>query len=244
MIGCIIQARMGSIRLPKKVLMLLDGVNPTLHYVLQQLEYSNLINQIVVATTNNDDDDKIINYLKKINTNFFRGNQDDVLDRYYQCAKKFSFSIIIRITADNPLIDPTLVDLMIKEFQKGNYDYMTNSIPRTFPYGTEIEIFSFGSLEKAWKNAKKDSEREHVTPYFYANPNLFRTYNFKNSENLSYLRWTLDEYGDLLLIQKIIEKIKKKPILLDDILNLHSKEPDLFKINENIRHNFLKEDKP
>lgn len=244
MIGCIIQARLGSKRLPRKVLMPLKDKNPILFYVIKQLEYCKFIKQIVVATTTKNDDDEIINFVNKIKIDYYRGSENDVLDRYYQCAKKFSFSTIIRITADNPLIDPTLVDSMIKEFEKGDYDYMTNSIPRTFPFGTETEIFSFDSLEKAWKDAKKQSEREHVTSYFYNHPNIFKIYNFKNSKNISNLRWTLDEYPDFQLIQKIIEKIKKKPILLEDILNLYTKEPDLFKINENIQHNFLKEEEP
>jgi spore coat polysaccharide biosynthesis protein SpsF len=103
---------------------------------------------------------------------------------------------------------------------------------RTFPYGTEVEIFSFESLEQAWKNAILPSEREHVTPYFYNNSNLFNIHNEKQSNDISNLRWTVDREDDLFLVKSIVSKIIKRPILLDDILNLFSKEPKLFKINE------------
>lgn len=239
MIGCIVQARVGSSRLPRKVMKLIDGKNPVIHYVLKQLEYSKFLKQIVVATTNNPNDDQIVDYLEKNNHMFFRGDEKDVLDRFYLCSKKFSFSIIVRITSDNPLIDPSIVDTMIEEFEKHHYDYMTNSIPRTFPFGTEVEIFTFNALENAWKNAKNETEREHVTPYFYNNPEKFKIKKIESSYNMSGLRWTLDEYSDFILIQNIIKKIKKSPILLDDILELHQKEPQLFKINENVKHKIL-----
>ena len=122
---------------------------------------------------------------------------------------------------------------MIKKFTSNSYDYLTNAHIRTFPYGTEVEIFSFEALEKAWKNATKPSEREHVTPYFYNNSQSFRNYNQENSKNLSNLRWTIDRENDFLLVKSIVSKIKKRPILMNDILDLFSKEPELFEINKN-----------
>ncbi len=233
MIGCIVQARMGSTRLPGKVMLKLDKENPVLYYVLEQLSSCKLIDKIIVATTTLDEDDVIKNFVNSMNVNIFRGSSDDVLDRYYQCAKKFSIDTIVRITADNPLIDPTIVDDLIKKFTLNSYDYLTNAHIRTFPYGTEVEIFSFKALEKAWKNAKKPSEREHVTPYFYNNSQSFRNYNQENSKNLSNLRWTIDRENDFLLVKSIVSKIKKRPILMNDILDLFSKEPKLFEINKN-----------
>ncbi len=174
MIGCIVQGRMGSSRLPGKTLMKLDKKNTVLHFIINQLEHSKLIDKIVVATTNLKEDDSIEILAKNSNIEIFRGHPDDVLDRYYQCAKKFSIDIIVRITADNPLIDPTIVDDLIKKFTSNSYDFLTNAHVRTFPYGTEVEIFSFKALEKAWKNATKPFEREHVTPYFYNNPKYFK----------------------------------------------------------------------
>jgi|SaaInlStandDraft_6_1057023.scaffolds.fasta_scaffold07614_2 spore coat polysaccharide biosynthesis protein SpsF len=232
MIGCIIQARMGSTRLPGKVMKKIDEENPVLYYVLKQLQFSTLLEKMVVATTILDEDDVIENYVKNMGIDVFRGNTNDVLDRYFECAKKFSIDIIIRITADNPLIDPIMVDDMIKKFTTNSYDYLTNAHVRTFPYGTEVEIFTFEALERAWKNAKKPSEQEHVTPYFYNNPNHFKIFNIENSTNTSNLRWTIDRQNDLILVKLIVSKIKKRPILMTDILELFSREPKLFEINK------------
>jgi len=232
-IGCIIQARMGSTRLPRKVMMKADNKNPLLYYVINQIKHSKLIEKIIIATTNSQEDNEIVNFAKKMNVSFFRGDSKDVLDRFYQCAKKFHFSIIVRITADNPLIDPTLADKAIEKFNQNSFDFLTNCIPRTFPQGTEVEIFSFKAFEKAWKEAKKPSEREHVTPYFYNNPEKFKIYHVKNSKNLSKFRWTVDKKEDLVFVQEIISRIKKRPILMAEILNILKKEPKLIKINRN-----------
>ena len=233
MIGCIIQARIGSTRLPAKVMLKLDKNNTVLNYVLTQVKSSKLCEKIIIATTTLDEDNQIINHVKNLNIDIFKGDSNDVLDRFFKCAKFFSLDIIIRITSDNPLIDPTLVDNLIKKFNSISCDYLTNSYVRTFPYGTEVEIFSCKALEKAWENAKKPSEREHVTPYFYNNPDQFKIFNVENSTNISNLRWTIDRKNDLTLVKSIIYKIKKRPILMTDILRLFSIEPKLFEINKN-----------
>ena len=164
--GCIIQARLGSTRLPGKVLMNIDDNNPLLYYVVKQLQYSKLLDNIIIATTTLEEDNKIVEFSHKIGIDCFRGSSKDVLDRYYQCAREFSLSTIVRITADNPFIDPTIVDKIIEKFNSDSYDYVTNHIPRTFPQGTETEVFSFKALKIAWDSAQKSSEREHVTSYF------------------------------------------------------------------------------
>ena len=163
----------------------------------------------------------------------------DVLDRYYQCAKLHNLTIVIRITADNPLIDPNIVEKVLTEFKSHSYDYVSNAFVRSFPYGTETEIFSFDALEKAWNNAKNDNEREHVTLYLYNNPKKFKIYNVKNQNDLSSFRWTVDQIEDFILVQNIISKIYKRPILMGDILSLLTKEPDLLTINKNVKHNHL-----
>jgi len=232
MIGCIVQARMGSSRLPGKTLMKVDEKNTVLDFLINQLSYSKLIDKLVIATTNLSIDDDIQNSIRNLDVELFRGNANDVLDRYYQSAKKFSLDIVVRITADNPLIDPFIMDEMISEFCLKNYDYMTNTLPRTFPYGTEVEIFTFDALEKAWQNAKKPSEREHVTPYFYNNQKIFKIHKIQYSTNISNLRWTIDRQNDLELVKLIVSKIIKRPILLDDIILLYHNEPKLFEINK------------
>ena len=234
MIGCIIQARMGSSRLPGKVLMKLNENCSTLDFVLNQLSFSTLIDKIIIATTNLEQDDIIEQTAKNLGIECFRGNSDDVLDRYYNCAKKFQMDNIVRITSDCPLIDPGIVDEVISKYKSGNYDYFTNTLIRTYPIGTDVEIFSFEILEKTWQNATLPSEREHVTPFIRNKKMNFRVGNLENKKKLDHVRWTLDRQEDLDLIREIISKINKKPILMNDILNLFSAEPQLIKINENI----------
>ena len=236
MIGCIIQARMGSSRLPGKVLEKINDEDTILDYVLKQISHSKKIQQVVVATSDLSEDNIISEHLNNKKINFFRGSSDDVLDRYFQCAKKFSFDIIIRITADNPLIDPSIVDKIIDKYLNQNYDFISNTLKRTFPYGTEVEVFSFNSLKKAWKNAKKPSEREHVTPFMYNLKNKFHLGNLENDNNFSFLRYTVDKKEDLKLVKQIVRKIQERPILLEHIITLYKKNPDIFKINEDVLH--------
>lgn len=230
--GIIIQARTGSTRLPEKVLLSVDKNNSILSHVINQVKHASLIDKIVIATTILSRDDKIIDLLDSLRIDYFRGSEQDVLDRYYQCAKKYGISIIVRITSDNPLIDPNIIDIAIKKFNEGKYDFVTNCYPRTYPQGTEVEVIDFISLEKVWKNAKEPEDREHVTKYVYTHPKDFRIYNIKSDKKISNLRWTVDRMEDLELVRKIISKISKIPIRTDDILDLLEKEPELIKINE------------
>ncbi len=231
----IIQVRMSSSRLPGKVMMKVDSKHPVLYYVITQLQFSKNLDEIVVATSTREEDDIIVDYVNNLGISCFRGSLKDVLDRYYQCAKEFSVKDIVRITSDCPLIDPTIVDKVIEKFKSNSYDVVTNSgtVPRTFPQGTDVEVFSFQALEKAWKNAKKPSEREHVTAYFYNNESDFKIDYLTRSKNISHLRWCVDRMPDLELVRKIVSKVKKKPILMTHILDLFSKEPHLQDINKN-----------
>ena len=224
---------MGSSRLPGKVMMDLDGNNCLLDYVLNQLSYSELIDKIIVATTKLQEDDIIVNHVQKRNLEVFCGSSNDLLDRYYQCAKKNNLEHIVRITADNPLIDPRIVDTVVEKYKTGNYDYVSNTLIRTYPYGTEVEVFSMKVLEQAWKNASLPSEREHVTPYIKNPKNNFKVLNIKYKENISNLRWTIDRIDDLELVKNMIKQIHIRPITLNEILGLIKKNPDLKKINEN-----------
>ena len=236
MIGCIIQARTGSTRLPKKVMQKIDNSNLVLDYVVNQVKFSKRIEKIIVATTNLTEDDVICEHLSLQKIEFFRGSSEDVLDRYYQCAKKFAMDNIVRITADNPLIDPNIVDLIIIQYENNKCDFATNTLHRTFPYGTEVEVFSFKSLETAWKNAKKPSEREHVTPFIRDPQNEFILVNTKYQEDLSYLRYTVDRIEDLKLVKEIVKNISTRPILIQDVIELYKKRPEIFEINKNVKH--------
>jgi spore coat polysaccharide biosynthesis protein SpsF len=236
MIGCIIQARLGSIRLPQKVLLNLDEKNSTLFYVINQLKNCKKIDKIVVATTNLKEDDLIEKFVKNIGIDCFRGSEKDVLDRYYNCAKEFEFDFIVRITADCPLIDPEIVDNIIESFDTNKEDYISNTLKNTFPKGLDTEVFTFEVLQRAWRESKLPSDREHVTSFIRNNSN-YKIKNYENKKNLSEYRWTLDRKEDLEFIREIIRRVKKRPIVMKDIIYVLEQNPELFKINCNIDPN-------
>ena len=248
-IDCIVQARMGSSRLYGKVMAKADGEHVVFDYLINQLKHSKLIEKIIIATTTNKEDDPIVEFAKKNQIEFFRGNESDVLDRYYQCAKNFSSNNILRITSDDPLIDPTIIDDLIRNYQETNCDFASietsveNSINNDksknltsypYPIGLNAQIFSFSTLEKTWNNAKLPSEREHVIPYMMKNSDSFRQFNLKNKIKVPMLRLTIDKEKDLELFRNIISKISERPILLHNILELYNNEPKLFEINIDI----------
>ena len=234
MIGCIIQARMGSSRLPGKVMMKIQN-RPIIDYVVTQVQYSKKIKRIVLATTKDENDDVIVDYANEKNISIFRGKEGDVLDRFYQCAKHFSFSAVVRITSDNPLIDPEIIDEIVTLFETNDYDYVSNDHPPTFPLGYVVEVFSFSALETAWKNAVP-SEREHVTDHFWKNKQIFKQINYGKSTNLPNVRCTLDTEHDYNLIKTIVQKINHRPILFNHVLKLFENEPELFNINKHVKH--------
>lgn len=227
---------MGSSRLPGKAMQKINDNDTILAYVIKQLKSAKKIEKILVATTNLKEDDVICDYLQTQNIEFFRGSSEDVLDRFYNCAKEFSIDTIVRITADNPLIDPNIVDLIIEQYKNNGCDYATNTLHRTFPYGTEVEVFSFEALEKAWKNARKPSEREHVTPFIRNPLNGFKIFNVKHKVNLSHLRYTVDRIEDLELVRELTKNIHERPILLENIVDLYKNKQEIFEINRNVKH--------
>lgn len=224
---------MGSTRLPGKILMKLNGIS-LLQSLINQLNYSKMIDYKIIATTNKKEDDIIEEFAKSQEIMIFRGNENDVLDRYYQCARYFSVEHIVRISGDAPLIDPEIVDDVINRYKKSKFDYVNNFYKRSFPVGTEVEVFSFAALEKAWKNARKPSEREHVTPYIYNNQDKFSLDHVEYDANLSHLHYTVDRREDLEFVKTIYKKIQKRPILLRDILTVVKEDPSILEINKNI----------
>lgn len=247
----ITQARIGSTRLPGKVLKtILD--KPLLWYVIKRLEQVKTPNKIIIATANSRENKPIIKFVKSMNIDYFSGNEEDVLDRYYRAAVKYKGDIIVRITADCPLIDPDIIDQGIEIFLNDNYDYVSNveKDKETFPDGFDVEIFSFKALERAFNESEWLSEREHVTPYIRENPEKFFLNHFENNENLSNFRLTVDTKEDFILISKIIEKFKDQwdKFRMYDIINFLTENPELLKINEQYERNegylkSLREDK-
>ncbi len=241
-ISAIIQARIGSTRLPAKVLKNLCG-KPILWHVWNRLKQARNIDEIIIATTTLPEDDDIQFFCEQNGILFSRGSSDDVLSRYYDAAKKFHADIIIRITADCPLIDPLVVDNTIALFASQNCDYASNCIKRTFPRGFDTEVFSFSVLEKTFHEAKEKPEREHVTPYIYNHPEIFSIGSYTNSVDWSYHRWTVDTPEDFKLIEEIYNSLynHEQYFEFDDILKLFSDRPELFYINHEIEQKKLGE---
>ena len=238
MIGCIIQARMDSSRLPGKAMKKIHGKIPIMEFQQDQLKFSKRIDKMIIATTTLESDDQIVNFCESNNLEYFRGESEDVLDRYYHCAKKFNLSVIVRITSDNPLIDPHIVDNVIDKFLDSKCDYISTEYtkPLTFPLGFLVEVFNFQTLESAWKEAKLPSEHEHVTPYIYKNSDKFKIQSVVYERNLSHIRCTVDTDDDFKLIEEVISKIDSRPIYMNDILELFTKKPDLLEINKDVKH--------
>lgn len=230
----IIQARVGSTRLPGKIMKKILGKTVLIHD-LDRIKEMKTINKIVVATTDLEEDDiiaKAVNgYDRNIGT--YRGSESDVLDRYYKAAKEFNADVIVRITSDCPLIDPNVSDLVVEAFLKNDCDYCCNTLPRTFPHGLDTEVFSLDALERVWEEAKSPYEREHVTPYIREDTNKFRRINVKNNDDLTHLRWTLDYQEDFEFITEIYKRIypKKKIFYMQDILNVLHAEHWLVELN-------------
>lgn len=237
--AAVIQARMGATRLPGKVMLDILG-KPVLWHVVDRVSKALLIDGLVVATTTKPEDDILEKFCRKNNISIFRGSEEDVLDRYYHCAKKYNMENIVRITADCPLHDPQVIDLVIEIYENGNYDYISNIDPPSYPDGIDVEVFSFSALENAWNNAKMSSEREHVTAYIRKNINLFRAGNVLNKIDFSGLRWTLDQEEDFKFIQTVykeLDGLNNGLFYMNDILELINRHPELLKTNSNIIRN-------
>lgn len=234
----IIQARQGSTRLPGKVLMeVLD--KPLLGYQIERVKRSKIIDEIVIATTNLKKDNAIENFCKKQNINCFRGSEEDVLNRYLSAAQMFFADVIIRLTADCPLIDPKIIDLVVKNFIGANppLDYLSNTIKRTYPRGMDVEVFSMECLRLADEQAIKPGDREHVTSYIYHHPNLFKIGCIESEIDYSNFRWTVDTQEDFELVSRVISKLypKNPQFSLKEILEIFKQHPDWLKINAHIQ---------
>lgn len=236
-VTCIIQARTRSERLPNKVLKEIENL-PMICHIINRVKKAKNIDQIILATSNTDTDKILLDIAKKFKIIGFAGDEKDVLDRFYNAAITYAANPIVRITGDCPLVDPILLDKMVEFYQANDYDYMSNTIERTFPDGLDIEIFSSEVLKISNKEAKWLSEREHVTPYILKNQNDFRVYNYKNKQNLSNLRWCVDEEDDLIMIRKIFQEMRPNQFFsTDDALKIILKRPDISKINSGIMTN-------
>ena len=232
----IVQARSNSVRFPNKVMKKINHV-PMIGILIKRLMESKEINEIILATSLNKSNDDLVSYISNEGISCFRGDENDVLQRYYEAARINNGDIIVRITGDCPLIDARLVDECIKEFKDKNFDYFTNTLPPSFPDGLDVEVFSFKALEEAHNKATHNSDREHVTKYI-RDSNDFTKGNISYDKDLSAIRWTVDEKDDFEVIKKIFNHfspdIKFNWI---ETLDFYNKNKEVFKINSNIKRN-------
>jgi glutamate-1-semialdehyde 2,1-aminomutase len=232
----IVQARMGSVRLPNKVMKHILGV-PMIELLLSRLSQSCQVDQIILATSVNECNAPLVDHVQSLGYKCVCGSEDDVLERYLLAAREVGADIIVRITGDCPLVDPTLVDEAILEFKKTGVDYLSNSWPPTYPDGLDIEVFTIDTLKKAETAAMESFDREHVTPYMRT-PGIFKVKSITNNEDLSASRWTVDEPSDLELVTYVFEHFSPNIFFSwRDVLELQKKEPNIFAMNRSINRN-------
>ena len=239
----IVQARTGSSRFPAKVLKKINNKS-IIEIIISRLKKAKEVDQIVIATTKNRNDNRLIKHLKKINVDFFRGSENNVLDRFFKTAKKFDGKIIVRITADCPLVDPNLVDQLIKKIKKSKADYISNVLPPTFPDGFDVEVFNFKLLKTASTLANKSQRLNGGVVLAYVRDNI-KKINFINIncpiKNVRKLRVTIDYEKDFRLIKKIFKYYKKKPFFTwKNVINFAKKNQSLFEQNTGIENKMPK----
>ena len=233
----LIQARTDSNRLPSKVLEKIEN-KPMIWHVINRVKQIKSVQQIALITTTEKADQDLLQIAKDEGIIGFAGSTNNVLDRHLQCALNIDADPIIRITGDCPLIDPFLVEDIIQFYLKNNFDYVSNTLTPSYPDGLDTEIFSFDTLKKLDIHAKLSSDREHVTTTIPKNPQLFQFYNYKNRENLSSHRWTVDRPDDLKFVREIYSRMAPRTIFsMDDILKIIDLEPSLLSINKGIHRN-------
>ncbi|NLT23674.1 MAG: NTP transferase domain-containing protein [Syntrophorhabdus sp.] len=235
-IVAIIQARMGSSRLPGKVMADIAG-KPMIHHVVSRIRRAKTVDLVAVATSTHESDDILASYCTDAGIPCFRGSENDVLDRYYRAAEHFGADIIVRLSSDCPLHDPDVVDMTVRTLLEGEADFVSGGLETTFPDGLDAAAFPMTTLEKTWREATLRSDREHVTTYIHKNPSLFRKKSIRNTEDLSNHRWTVDEPRDLEFVRRVYALLGEKPFGMRDVLELLDRHPEITTINAGISRN-------
>ncbi|HEC34795.1 MAG TPA: acylneuraminate cytidylyltransferase [Chloroflexi bacterium] len=233
----IIQAHMGSTRLPGKVLKDLAG-EPMLARVVDRTRRTQTLDEVVVATTVQPADEAIVHLCAERGRPCFRGSEEDVLDRYYQAAVAHQADVVVRITSDCPLIEPEIVDRVVREFleRQPEVDYACNTLPRrTFPRGLDTEVMRFDVLEQAWREDDNPAWREHVTPYIRRHPDLFHIHGVVNEVDYSHMRWTVDTPKDLAFVRRIYDHFGHGRFSWREVLVALEEHPEWLEINRHVR---------
>ncbi len=239
-IVAIIQARTGSNRLPGKVLLPLCG-STVLGQVASRVKSSTQLDAVWIATTTDLGDDAVQSEATRLGLPCFRGSVEDVLGRYHDSAVAAAADAVVRVTSDCPLFDSALLNQMLVEFRAEigagkSIDYMSNVIERTYPRGLDAEIFTMAALDRAWREATRNHDREHVTPYFYTNPERFKLRSYRGQQNRSQHRWTLDTTADWDFVQAVYAQLFRlnQPFGTDDVLALLARKPEIMALNAHI----------
>ena len=230
----IIQARLGSTRLPGKVLAPLAGAS-MLARVCRRVARAMLVDEVLVATTRHERDDAIVDECARLGFGVFRGSEHDVLDRYYHAAQAARADLIVRVTSDCPLIDPGVIDRVVRAMLSRRGDYAANVLMRTFPRGLDTEVVTARALERAWRDARESYERVHVMPYFYRHPEWFRLVSVTGPHELGHWRWTVDSPEDLAFVREIYQRMNgQDDFTWRDVRRLLERQVELTEINAHV----------
>lgn len=238
----IIQARMGSTRLPEKVLMNI-GDEPMLWHVYERATRASLVDKTVIATSTEPGDDEVAAFCEQREIPYFRGSETDVLDRYYQTAREQDADTIVRLTADCPFLSPPVIDRVLRVYDQSTAPYVTNTVEYTHPDGLDVEAFPFSALETAWEEATTPDEREHVTLYIRDSEkyeaknvhNVINTSQYTFTDEEETLRWTVDYPGDLEFVREVYSRLTENGHWVFDqqsVFELLERTPQLRTINK------------
>jgi spore coat polysaccharide biosynthesis protein SpsF len=236
----IIQARMGSTRLPGKVLKDISG-ETMLARVIYRVRRAKMVDEVIVATTDNQADEAVVTECERVEVPVFRGSEEDVLDRYYQTAKVYRATAIVRITSDCPLIEPEVVDRTVRAFLDEGSDYASNGLTPTYPRGLDTEVMTMSALARAWREANEPYQRAHVTPYIYQNPGLFRLLSVRAEGDHSDYRWTVDTPEDLAFVHRIYDYFGHDRFSWRDVLSVLEQNPQWLELNRHVRQKSVTE---
>lgn len=238
MVLALIQARMGSTRLPGKVLKPLAGI-PVIEHVVHRVRSAAMVDDVMVVTSIDPSNIPLIHVVSGLGCRVFVGSEDDVLDRFWQATRLTDADHLVRVTADCPVIDPDVIDSVIRLHVAEKNHYTSNTDPPTWPDGLDVEVMTRAALETAWSKARSTPEREHVTPYIRNNPQLFKTGGLRSPVDLSVHRWTLDQDEDYALLQSVFDELYKPSGIFrhGEILDLLLRKPELTDVNATIQRN-------
>ena len=241
-IAAIIQARMDSTRLPGKVMLPLNGTH-VLSHDIQRVADTDQIDEVVVATSKKQADDIVKQYADHAGATVFRGSENNVLGRMFGAAQYVDADVVVRITADCPLISPIVIDSVVERLKETNADYSSNIVERTFPRGLDVEAFTFESFNKVYEQSSDPHHREHVTPYYHENPDMFDLVSVTSEEvfedlwmqDRTDLRLTLDEADDYELLRTIYENVPYTDLLdIRDAIE-YVDENEIHRLNEDVK---------